>query len=236
MTIIPEQILYALIRDILKFVKDDFNNAPSNNKTDTILYDLFHGVVIDDYNYYEQAQELILANEGNPRLINVRLFFDLNCANLPTIHITLPAESPGIGYIGQKGSNSDDDNFGDKEDSLGENYAERFATNFESNYNIIVTSSNTFEVLIIYSLLKYLMLSFSICFSLNGLQNMKISGQDIMNRPDYIPATIFMRGVNVNMFYEFVAKESFTKKIINHLFLEDSEINGVVKHLNQQIV
>jgi hypothetical protein len=229
---IPEQVLFNNIKQLLDFVRSDFRNEA--DERNTILYYLFHEVVIDTYDYYEQARELILADITSPKFINIRLFFDTSCAHLPTIHLTLPSEVNQMSYLGNIGDNDDhQDGFGA---TPAENFYDVFTTSFQSSYNLVVTSQNTFETLIIYHLLKYLVVMFQVSFEMNGFQNMKVSGQDIVVREDLIPVGIFSRSINIEMFYEFKVKDWVSKKIIRFLQLpETTTINNIDKDIKQQI-
>ena len=193
---IPEITLKKIIDYLLNAVVVDFKSK--SNQQETFLYKLFNGSKIEGYDYFVQAKSLLVKKNDDPRKLQTRIFYDRTRAGFPTIHITLPNENPygdGIGYD----RNYQDPTFNDTDGT----FTSSNTRTFNTRYNVICTSDNTFEVLIIYYLLKALITSKIDIFELNGIRNIKTSGQDLIINADSMPQNIFMRGLMIDCFYEF---------------------------------
>jgi len=193
MLILPEIKLKKLLDGFLGLIQANFNTE--TDPTKTFIYQLFNGNVVDGYDFYHQAQKILLRNPDDPRMLMVRTFFDRTRAGIPTIHINLPAQSPigdGIGFD----PNYDSGVIWDDENEQFEQ-----TSTFGSKYNIIITSDNQFEVLIIFYALQCVMIANHPTLELNGLRNPKFGAQDLMLKDDNIP-NLFARTLSFDMINE----------------------------------
>jgi hypothetical protein len=195
MIFIPEQKLKSIIDYVLKVVNDDYNTQTDKQKS--ILYKLFGTQVLKDYNYYNNAVALFVRGVDSARKVECHLFFNRDRAAIPTVHIGLPSENPGsmdgVGF--DAGVNiSEYDVNGDK--------FKTSTRSFHAKYNIVCTSNNTFETLLIYNLLKSILIGNIHLFELNGLRNPKFSGGDIMLDDRLMPSEIYARAFFVDVDYE----------------------------------
>jgi hypothetical protein len=208
--LMPEIILYNTLNYVFKKVKDDFLNSSDDKKT--ILYELFgldenkNKVNFETFNYFEQSKQVFL--KANP--IQVNLGYNLQVSDIACVHIILPSESAkplGIGadenYVGYAS--------GPEENT----YKEIYTQIFDANYNLIITSKNTMEVILIYNFLKACFLSLNTHLELSGLRLAKTSGQDIQLQSDLVPPHIFHRSLGVSFMYEFHVNDIFAKKLIS---------------------
>lgn len=195
MIIIPEILLFKAVEGIINKLIVDTKTA--QQESDTFIYRLFKGLTIETFDFYKSTKEMLLRPKDHPRQLQVRLFFDASRATLPTIHITLPSENPEFNGIGIDEGYEDDIIDGDN-NKIFPQYT-RMST---ATYNVVVTSDNTFEVIIIHSLLKYMSVALMDVLELNGLRNIKISAQDILLQNDLIPTNIFSRALSINFSYE----------------------------------
>lgn len=217
MIILPEQILYNHLSVGLKTIIQDYED--SVDKSDSFLYELLNGLTLDSgYDFYEQGKSLLLRKRSDPNKLDIRMFFDLSRASIPTIHITLPSENSdgpnGIGF-----------DQGYAEDVWSNDETTKRVKNtraFNTSYNIVCTSKNTYEVIILYNIVKALFITFIDSLELSGLRNSKISGGDL-NLADYEsgPNPFFARGIQLNIFYEFSILDFNKYKKLNGLFLEN---------------
>lgn len=214
--IIPEITLYNYISNALDGIRKDFNENPQE---ETLLYKFFtkqdeteYPNKIGNFDFFTQAKRLIIDNYKNhdPRSIELRLYFDRERADMPTIHINLPAET--VGSIDGIGVNADSDNV-DYNDRR-QDWALMLSRSNDCQYNLICTSDNPFEVILMYNLLKAIFISTLPVVELHGLKNCKLSGQDLNIYSELVPANIHIRAFALSFIYETTVPETFRSKLI----------------------
>lgn len=210
MVIIPEIKVNEILRTILKIVEVDFHE--SLDEKDSILYKIFGDNRVEKFGFFSQAKDIFLRDESHPRKIETRLLFDAQRASLPTIHTTMPSESPGADGIGiDEGYN---ENIVDKDSKQ---LTKVYNRSFETRYHLMITSDNSLEVILIYHLMKNMLISIFDHIEFEGIRNMKLSGMDLQINSDMVPSNIFVRGVEISFFYESQVpsfqRETLLKKI-----------------------
>lgn len=218
--ILPEIILYNGLKTILKVVKDDFSN---NQLQDTILYACFakdendKDIQIENFNYLEQSIA-IFANKNKE--LEISLGYNMQVSGQPHIHILLPSEQGKNLLIGASENYQPD-----LQRNNGEELAEQFSNSYDATYQLMITSENSSEAVLIYHFLKAMMLSLYYHFELSGLRDPKWSGQDVSIQQDLIPAHIFHRALGVSFWYEITIPNLITKKLIKGINLTSIIIN-----------
>ena len=204
---VPEIFLFNTCQSILKLFKEDYQQTL--DKKQTLLWILFEDCKVDKTDYFEEAVRLISLPLTSQRSPQVRLFFDLSRATLPTIHINLPGEQKGpTDSIGNRG-------IGNYEDSI-EGFS-RAGLNIsqQTTYSLIITSDAPMEVLILYYILKAGLLSVQDHLSNVGFNNIVLGGQDII--PNMEMQGVFMRTISISGFYEMNIPQFNKEKIITGL-------------------
>lgn len=199
--IIPEIQIKRVIDACLLFVKQDYDNA--SDKTTTLLYELLNGLLYDKHNFYQLGVDLFTKVYGDPRKIETNYFFNAERVFVPTIHITLPNEISAINGVGiDNGFNS----------SIINETSERDCYNrtFQTTYNIIITSDNKMEVVMIYHVLRALLIAAFNDLEFAGLQNPQIGGSDLQLNPEIVPQNIFMRNITLQVIYDVKAPSFLT--------------------------
>lgn len=177
------------IKKILDFLIDKVD--------ENYLYKVMGETSLSDYSFFENASKIFLKKQESDRHIQTHIFFNYDRAALPTIHINLPSE------------NMSGDNGLDWDNELGvckcDNGTAYKITpkSYAAKYNIICTSSNTFEVLIMYYVIKSLIQGNIGVMELNGLRNIRIGGSDIIFNEDFMPQGIYSRGLMIDFIYTF---------------------------------
>jgi len=220
--LMPEVIIYKTLKAIFQIVRDDFANHPVQ---DTILHQYFgidecdNPVEWEGFNYFEQAKELFI---DKPNRIQVNLGYNMEVSDVACIHIMLPNESGrpfGIGadenYIGYAAQQTD-----------GVSQA-IFTKLFDATYNLIITSENTLEVLLIYHFLRGALISLYTHIELSGLRLPKLSGQDIQLQPDLVPPHIFHRALGLNFVYEIHVPDIMRKRLIKEFKVTGIKLSNV---------
>lgn len=213
--ILPEILLFNIVESALKHLADDVQ-AAQNNSTTSFLYRIFNGIKDEKHDYYKEALDLFGRKKDHPRKIRSRLFFDAQEANIPTIHITMPQEQNAEDHNSIGVGEDPEDTFIDQ--GAGEHTPNRTRF-FNSTFHVIVTSDNHREVMIIYHTIKAVFISALSEINIAGLENPKLSGQDIRPKEDIVPRNVFMRGMGISSSYEVTVPRFFNPTTINEIIL-----------------
>lgn len=214
MVLIPELIIYDNLIKLFNFINLDFA-AHTANEDKSILYQIFkidinqEDLTFNKTDYYEQAKNVfILRNNDSHRKIEVALGFNMQRASLPTIHIMMPSETPGISPIGT--------NLG-YAGSLSTNNSHQvhnvYTVGFSASYSLIITSDNSLEVILMYILLKSCFIGIKTQLELSGFQNVQYGGSDLILNMDFVPPGMFTRNFNVNFNYDFCGRDVFETEL-----------------------
>lgn len=211
--IMPEVIIYNALESIISCVRKDLSEKEKDD--DTMLYRLL-GEDIDGkpmkmnrWNFFKQAKS-IFKDEQN---LSVNFGYNFEVAKIISLHIILPSEEAAESAIGQ------DEGYGDEIDENG-NLNRFFTQNFRSNYQIMITSNNSSEVLTVYHILKSMLLMIFPHLELMGLRLNKISGNDVLFRDEMMPNGIFHKVINLSFNYELKVPQSVTNEIIKNIVFE----------------
>lgn len=174
----------------IKKLLDFFINKVDEN----YLNKLFGELQIGSYSFSENAKKIFLRGSESDRQIETHIFFNHDRAHLPTVHINLPSENMG----GDNGIDWDTDVF----QAECEDKAYRASSRtYTAKFNLIFTSNNTFEVLIMYYVIKSVIQGNIVLLSENGLQNPKLSGSDIIFNEGFMPQSIYSRALSIDCMY-----------------------------------
>lgn len=211
MIFIPEIRVHRVISLILESIRDNYKSV--NNKKDSFLFLILKDQCVDGYDFFEQAVEVIMRSPSDPKELKVRLFFDAERAALPTIHINLPSE------------NASDDGLGSDEgfnptvfDDKRSTYQRVFNRSFQANYQVIFTSANSLETVLLYHVIRAAVIAYLPSLEVLGFKKLKLGGGDLILNPNIVPLTVFVRGFSMHFAYEVaapqLASERFYKEFI----------------------
>ena len=199
--LIPEMVIYQTLENITKYIRDDLK-ANSADLKKSFLYRLLG---LDDdgeemktnrYNYFVQAVKIFQSMQN----LSVNIGYNFEVAKIISFHIILPSESPAGISIGE------DEGYRTEKDKDG-NTQLKFCQMFQSTYQIMITSDNSNEVNLVYHIYKSLIIALVPHFTLKGLLNPKLSGNDIVFQDDTIPMGIFHKVLNLTFDYELVVPQ-----------------------------
>jgi hypothetical protein len=215
--VIPELVIFNFLESLLAFVKKDINS--NTDKTKTIIYYLFNNIKFQNFDFYKSALEFLTREADNPRQLQVRLGFDSSRAVMPTVHITLPSERSG-----QQGIGIDEGYVENEVDTTEKKENPIYTRIYECQYACIITSDNVLEVTLLYNLLKGLLVGSLDILELNGLRNIKLSGQDMQLSEEIVPINVFAKGLMLDFFYEVSVKKLLPNNLISHLEFEGTPL------------
>jgi|TARA_R110000787_G_scaffold10111_19_gene34725 hypothetical protein len=189
MITVPQLEVYKIISGFFEMIKKN-ESLHANAPEKTFLYRTFNGLDVADLDYYVQAKDLFTRTRAHPKNFDVRMMFDKDRANLPTMHITMGEDKSDVLGIGMSRQLSADGQ------SLEHTQIDSFMV------NIIFTSDNKNEITLMYELLKSFLPALQICFEANGLLNVKRHGRDLTIEQSEVPTHIYMRLMTLSGQYE----------------------------------
>ncbi len=225
--IIPENIISKTLQAFIDTAIASYTNDASIGKLQNIIYDLFfqddNGEVlaIQNFNYYTQALGIICRKNTDNRMLEIYQGYNLERKGLPTIHILLPHEGKGR-------QDSLGDSIGDPAITIEENDMVTLtkSKSFAATYQLMISSNNASEVLLIYYFLRGMFIMFDEHLELKGLRNIQFGGSDISFQPE-LPPGIFHRNLSISCDYLIEIKTRFPANIITGLTITADICDGV---------
>ena len=225
--IIPETIITRGLRSFIAFAIASYAADITIDKSQNVLYDLFFlddngdKPGIDTFDYYTQAVAIITKQNTDARQLEIYQGYNQQRAGLPSVHILLPSEGKG-----------QQDSIGDSIGSPAVVYNETTGLvtltkekSFSPTYNLMITSSNMSEVLLIYYFLRAMFIMFDEHFEMKGMRNVKFSGADISFQPE-LPPGIFHRNLSISFDYLIDIKVSFASDLITGLTITATDCDS----------
>lgn len=214
---VPEYILLDTVKLILKFIKTDYDSV--SDKTKSVLYKLVGDISVEKYSYFDQAVQIFIKNIEGPAEINVNLIYNMQQNDFPSIYISCPSESNGQNSIGNDEGYTEDIDNGDG------TYTKVFTRRYSCNYQIVITSNNSNDVILIYHVLKAFLISLTAQLNFLGFQDLALGGNDIGQLGQLTPANNYFRGINLSFFYETKTIDLSKYPIINDLIFTGILVN-----------
>lgn len=213
--IVPEFIIHNTIEGLIQFLRDNYDAA--TDKTTSYLYLLTTSTQFERYNFFDQAVTVLITNDmESTRYLQVDLGFNKVRDAAPSIYITMPSESPFNSGIG--GSQAEElltENIVDEDDVVtGVNQRSQFRHAYSATYDVVITSNNTNELLMLYHILKGLLKAAEGHLALSGLRNMKIAGQDLQPYMQEIPNSMYVRAIRLTFDYETETPDFYIHKYL----------------------
>jgi hypothetical protein len=219
--IIPEVIIYNALESVIRYIRKDLRDN-SENEQKTMLFRLLglnpdgKPMSMNRWNFFQQAKK-IFTDKNN---LSVNFGYNFEVAKIISLHIILPSEQAAESAIGQ------DEGYDDTVDAEG-NVQSYFTQNFTSNYQIMITSNNSSEVMTVYHVLKSLLLMIFPHLEIMGLRLNKLSGNDIMFRDEMMPNGIFHKVLNISFNYELKVPQMLQREAIRGIVIEGHLLENI---------
>lgn len=218
MALIPILKVKKFVDLLLAFIKADFENAI--DKENSFLYRVLGDNVDNGWDFYKQGVEVFTKRGNDVRQLETRLLFDRSRAGLPTIHVREPAKNPGnfdgIGFLS-------DEIYVNEDDSISSVARKTFRSNFE----LMITSGNSLECVMIQEVLESAMLASLDSLTISFFELINFSSKELMMNSDTERSGIFIKTIELSVSYEktgipkLYTEDNFTKlKIENPKLLE----------------
>lgn len=215
--IIPEYKLLQHVEKCLAFIRSDY--VAQADKNNSYLMRVLNGNAIERYDLKTQAKKVFIDNDvTNDRFLETNLMFNMKREGLPTIHITLPSEQTQMGGNGVGVDQGYREQEILDEGKVTEKIFNVFTRRFQSTYNIVITSDNSNEVIMIYHVIRALLISTNGSLHLTGLENINTGGQDVQLYQGMANKNMYVRAITVGLQYETSAPDIWNNPIFKDLF------------------
>lgn len=208
----PEVVIYNTIDSIIKVIRDEIDLG--EQKENTILYNLLgkdqygKDYKMNNVNFYKNAVS-IFSKKHN---LNISFGYNPEVSKGISLHILLPSDSSREAEIGA--------GLGYQSEETEEGTRNSLNQGFDGVYQIMITSDNSTEVLLIYHILKALLIMYYQHLDAMGLRNLKISGNDIVMREEFTPPMTFHKVINLSFFYDFTVDKKFVDGILKRIYFK----------------
>lgn len=220
MALIKVVKIKKIVDALIEYVRTDYNNV--TDKHTSFLYRLLGDNIEGDYNFYTQSKEIFLRDDKSPRNIKTSLMFNKNTHGSPHVHIREASRMKGT-------FNS----IGGLIDSLYENedssYSDGYRDSKKGVYEILVTSSNPLDTVLISEVIYTLLLgaheTLTNEFALFDMSLKEMIFQDNTNAQLYVKA-IMLDTQQENIVPSIISAENLNEIIFNMNLLENTPITN----------
>lgn len=202
---------------LIEFIDSDYQNQ--TDKHNSFLYRTLGDDVNEGYNFYEQSIALFTRTSEDRRQLQTRLMFDPDRALLPTIHVREPAKNKGkqdaIGYLGSEYFEADGLVTGTKRKS------------FSAQYELMITASNTLELVTIKEVLENALIAAleSMTLNIHSFDLIDFSSREIIAQNNLIPEPVMMQSIILNVDYvKDGIPDLFTTDLLTKINFEQPEL------------
>ena len=201
-----------ITEDLINFIRQDLiDNAVTPEYS--WLYLTFGDVYADDQSFYEQLKYIIELGDDDRNNLLVRLMFDKERANMPTIHIHYPAED------GRTGDNSLNTGFLNTE-LVQDELVNKYSRAYIGSYDMVITGGNSLEVVMLYEFMDALLIAGADTLAYH-FDKFEFSGKQLLPNQDIIPHLTFYRAIGITLQRKKVVHSLAKLKKFN-----DIEFNG----------
>lgn len=213
--LIPDVKIINTYNKILDILRTDYNtNITAGTENRSMLYLLFEGNALGKYDLYANIKKLIITTPEDPNHLEVRLSYDpTSTTSANMIYVTLASESAAHDSL-QIGEGDQDELLFVNADAADE-YRKQFTRRFMTTYTVMVMGKNRSEMLVLFHLLKAMTITCINHLTLEGLEMIKVGGQDVRFTGSEIG--LFARGINISFEYEQTVPEVMVKTVYDKI-------------------
>jgi len=213
--LIPDVKIINTYNKILDILRTDYSaHIDAGTEERSMLYLLFQGNTLGKYDLYANIKQLIITTPEDPNHLEVRLSYDpTSTTSNNMIYVTLASENAMHDSL-QIGEGDNPELLFTNDDEANE-YRKQFTRRFATTYTVMVMGKNRNEMLVLFHLLKAMTITCINHLTQEGLQNVKIGGQDVRFTGSDIG--LFARGINISFEYEQTVPEVIIKTVVNKI-------------------
>lgn len=190
--VIPELKLLKIIEVLNKHYFDDYQ-ANLATPTESLLYNMFGGLVIDEFDFFENFIKLLENHfKEHEKPMTVNLGWSPERAKYPSVSLLLPNEeviAEGVNIVVEQ---VETDNGKWREEK-------RYPYNV--TYALLIGSENANEVMLLYHYYKTILIAGIEQLELREFSKIRISGKDHTMQMDILPQQAHFRTVDITFLY-----------------------------------
>lgn len=205
--------LKQYVESLLEFVKADYLlNLDNDNLEESFLYRCIDAEdIADGISYRELASELFTRDTDDFRRAIVELMFSEDKVSLPQIAVREPAkmkgQQDGIGGIGEEAWINLDGTF-----------AEERRKSFISQYELMITSPNRHEVIIMEEVLLALFISSQDTLALiHPFYNFNFTVKELMVNGESYGHQLYIKSITINTSYDKIYPNLINSTVLNSI-------------------
>lgn len=199
MATIPILKVKKFVDLLIEFVKTDYEEK--TDKTKSFLYRVLSDNTTEGWDFYQNGITLFIRGDEDNRKLETRLMFDRSRAGLPTIHVREPAKNKG---------SFDGIGFFDDEIVINEPVDEQTPSTisstarktFSSQFDIMITSGNSLECVLIQEVLESAMLASLDTLTIPFFELVDFTSKELMMSDETERNQLFIKSITLNIQYQ----------------------------------
>lgn len=204
MATIPILKVKKFVDLLIEFVKTDYEDK--TDKTKSFLYRVLSDNTSDGWDFYQNGIEIFVRGEDDKRKLETRLMFDRSRAGLPTIHVREPAKNKGsfdgIGFFDDEIVVNESTGLDDQNQPLPSTISSTARKTFSSQFDIMITSGNSLECVLIQEVLESAMLASLDTLTIPFFELVDFTSKELMMSDETERNQLFIKSITVQIGYQ----------------------------------
>jgi len=204
MATIPILKVKKFVDLLIEFVKTDYESKI--DKTKSFLYRVLSDNTSDGWDFYQNGIEIFVRGEDDKRKLETRLMFDRSRAGLPTIHVREPAKNKGsydgIGFFDDQIVINESTGVDEQNQPLPSTISSTARKTFSSQFDIMITSGNSLECVLIQEVLESAMLASLDTLTIPFFELVDFTSKELMMSDETERNQLFIKSITLNIQYQ----------------------------------
>jgi hypothetical protein len=175
-------------------------------QTKSFLYRVLSDNTSDGWDFYQNGIEIFVRGEDDKRKLETRLMFDRSRAGLPTIHVREPAKNKGsfdgIGFFDDEIIINESTGLDDQNQPLPSTISSTARKTFSSQFDIMITSGNSLECVLIQEVLESAMLASLDTLTIPFFELVDFTSKELMMSDETERNQLFIKSITVQIGYQ----------------------------------
>jgi hypothetical protein len=201
-----------IVDALIEYIRADYEAKFPALETETFLYRSLYGMTTGgaDYDFYTQAKEIFLRDSNSPRKIQTGLMFPRQVQSTPHVHVREPAKQNGnFNSIGAGFSVN-------PVAGIGGNVIDEYRDTKRASYEIVITSDNPMDTILISEVMYSLMLGAYDTLS-QLFTTFNFSMRELIMNQDIHTPFLYVKSITIDAQYENTATSIADKGYLNSL-------------------
>jgi len=191
----PELIIYNTINVGLKIIRHNYaENLLNNSVNKSWLYLLLNSKALQKYDWFNQAVSVICNDPTDPRYLTIDITYNVKQEKQLSCFMNLSQDSSGQDTM----SNGESDQIIEISETT---FLKVFERRFNGSISFYIYSDNSNETFMLYHIIRSVFIALNAHMEILGIRNIKYSGADIAQYPDFIPKNMFYRNLTLSFNY-----------------------------------